>query len=76
MRHHRFERRTRQLDREIEIATMTFIDHRAIGHVGADVRRANEESSDCCNRTLRGREADALRSRFAHDVIETLERQR
>ena len=38
MRHHRFEWRRRQLDREIDVATMALINHRAIGNIVREPR--------------------------------------
>ena len=76
VRHHRFERRARQLDAEI---------HRAAGgprrrsRSGAPIgrrRRCPREARDLLDRLLRGRQADALQRRAGHDLLQPLERQR
>ncbi len=43
-RHHRFQRRLRQLDRDVELARVAAVDNRAVGNVvGVDVCCANEK---------------------------------
>ncbi len=69
VRHHRVERRPRQLDVEIHGTAMPFVDD------DAAVRPAGEKSRDVANRLLRGRQADTLQ-RPLRDLLEPLDRQR
>ena len=70
-RHHRFERRARHFDREIDLALVAAVDDRALAfRLGAD-----EELRDLFDRLLRRRQADALELASAR-VLEALERQR
>ena len=76
VRHHRLERRSRQLEREVGGAAMALVDDDAVGApVGADVRRPDQEARDVVDRPLRRREADPLH-RMRADVREPLERER
>ena len=76
-RHHRFERRARQLDGQIERAAVAFVDDRAIAGAAAAVRRrvTGQERGDGFDRRLCRREADALERR-CRDLLEPLEGQR
>ena len=74
MRHHRFERRRGQLDAEIDVAAMTLINHRAIGHIVLDCGGPHQESRDGLDGTLRGRQPDA-EGRPVRNRGKTLERE-
>ena len=74
-RHHRFERRGRQFEREIARPTMAGVDDRAFRRRPALRRRRRPESGRPLDRLLRRRQADALQPPAAQR-IEPLERQR
>ncbi len=60
-RHHGFERRARQFDRQITRTDVSRIDDRAES-VGAGSIRADKEPSDAIDRALRRAETNALDS--------------
>ena len=70
VRHDRLERRLRQLELEVALAHVAFVDDGA-----ARVRRAREERGQRVDRLRRRRDADARRRRRAQR-LEPLERQR
>ena len=74
VRHDRFERRGRHLDREIAGTDVPGIDDRAIVALAA-VAFADQKTRDLLDRLLRGRQADARR-RLRRQRCQPLERQR
>ena len=74
VRHHRFERRRRHLDREIARAAMADVDDRAVGRVA--VRGADQEARDCRRSASAWPTARCAASRPAAQRLEPLERQR
>ncbi len=75
LRHHRFKRRTRNLEAQIAPAVMPRVDDRDFRGGPAVRSRAGEKIGDGANRILRGGEADALQA-VATQSREPLERER
>ena len=76
VRHHRFERRSRNLEAEIDLSAMAFVDNPAIGHAGrVDRARADEKSRDFLDRFLRRGQADP-KQRARRHLLEPLEAER
>ena len=75
LRHHRFKRRTRNLEAQIALAVMPRVDDRDFGGRGAVRSGAGEKIGDGANRILRGGEADALQA-VAAQCREPLQRER
>ena len=62
VRHHRLERRSRDLEAQITLALMPGVDNRDVRRRLVVGRRASQEMSDGFNRILRGGEPDALQA--------------
>ena len=76
VRHHRFERRSWDLQTEIDPSTMAFVDNPAIGHSGTvDRARADEKAGDFFDRFLRGGQTDPEHPGSSH-LLEPLEAER
>ncbi len=75
VRHHRFERRLRNLDVELHRALVPFVHDGAVGPPRVvDTRRPDEKPGDLLDRLLRRRQADALHATVG-DRLEPLERE-
>ncbi len=74
-RHHCFQRRRRQLDREVALSHVAGVDDRAIGPAGGIAALADEETRDLVDRFLRRRQADA-RELTSRQRLQPFQRQR
>ena len=75
-RHDGFKRRPRHLERQVEIAPVPLVDHRAVGRAGlVHVRASDEKARDLVHRALRRRQADPLQG-LTGQRGEALQRQR
>ena len=68
VRHHRFERRARQLDAEVQIAPVALVDRSRSRRPAGRVLRADQEPRDILDRLLRRGQADPER-RPSRDVL-------
>ena len=75
VRHHRRERRRRQLEREVALLGVADVDDLAIGLAVDDRAGADQEARDLVDRLLRRRQADP-NQRLGDDRLQPLERER
>jgi hypothetical protein len=75
VRHHRRERRRRQLEGEVALLRVADVDDLAVGLAVDDGAGADQEARDLVDRLLRRRQADA-HQRLRDDRLQPLERER